>query len=660
MRRLFFLTSSLLVLVMAPLETIGSFSSHTISTAHVLAAVNFYMGEIADTPMGRVMQEARSTIEQSKGVINVQCSGRDDTAALAAAIGSAKGQWIVIAAGQTCAGQDLTIPNLWIEKGGLLRPLNSYTISLSEGFQAGSYQVFANALTGQGKVSFVGSHRPISLNPLWWGANTTPGTTDMTAAIQAAINATGGRGKVYLPQSTYLITDSLSIPAYSGSTPSQAPLVLAGDGPFLSNLVNKASANKPTLRITHDLVQVQKLGFWGVNGFPNDAIRISDAGRIYINDSSLFANGNGVFLERAQSVWIQNNYGSVSSGSGIIPAPSAGGWTTGPRDSFVYVDIPSGGYVNHLVVRDNMNEGYAYKVYTDRSGDGYGNSFEIDGNQFEGGASGIKLVGVANFSIKDNYLGEGQTGYSLELEDCRYGQIGPNYLHFNSYTAKNGSVKLTNVQLTQLTGSFPTVWLAGMSNGLVFSGGQVGRLIDETSDKLFGMFNVGSAIQLPEYTYQMVTGRSEWRANSTSMTTYPGARLGDRMWKKTPTAGASPGWICTTAGNTGTLVQVRGDGPHPVVLPDYYQPIAYDFRITITKGGAGGSAVYKVEYKKPGSASYTNLVSTVTTTEIPRVVDEILGATFTIKWPSATYVDGDQWTLTAVVAPAWTPMADNH
>src|SRR5436309_520140 len=65
---------------------------------------------------------------------SLSCAAKDDTAALAAVIASGSTQTIVIRAGQTCAIGDLTIPNLRIERGGLLKPLTSHTVSLSGTF----------------------------------------------------------------------------------------------------------------------------------------------------------------------------------------------------------------------------------------------------------------------------------------------------------------------------------------------------------------------------------------------------------------------------------------------------------------------------------------------------------------------------------------------
>lgn len=56
-----------------------------------------------------------------------------------------------------------------------------------------------------------------SVSVLDFGANTTPGTTDMSSAIQAAINYVGaaGGGTVYFPQGIYKIATALTV-AYNG------------------------------------------------------------------------------------------------------------------------------------------------------------------------------------------------------------------------------------------------------------------------------------------------------------------------------------------------------------------------------------------------------------------------------------------------------------
>src|SRR5436190_11084394 len=102
--------------------------------------------------------------------VNVQCQGTDDSVALTAAVTTAKGRSIVIAQGQTCAGNDITIPNLRVEEGGLLRPATGHVITLSGRFDAGIYKVFTNALKGQGTILFAPEASLKEIYPQWWGA----------------------------------------------------------------------------------------------------------------------------------------------------------------------------------------------------------------------------------------------------------------------------------------------------------------------------------------------------------------------------------------------------------------------------------------------------------------------------------------------------------
>jgi hypothetical protein len=93
---------------------------------------------------------------------------------------------VVIGAGQTCAGKEVTLANVRVEKGGLLKPVSSHSIKLSGVFEAGDYQTFTNALPGQGKVYLSAN---IEARPIWWGANSEPGVTDITTATQAALDS---------------------------------------------------------------------------------------------------------------------------------------------------------------------------------------------------------------------------------------------------------------------------------------------------------------------------------------------------------------------------------------------------------------------------------------------------------------------------------------
>src|SRR5882724_2199735 len=96
------------------------------------------------------------------GFIVPRCAGVDDTAILATV--SVAGKPIVIPDGMTCAGRDaiLAVP-VKVEKGGLLKPIAGHWIRITGKFEAGPYQTFSNALSGQGTVSFEGNDKLSSL-----------------------------------------------------------------------------------------------------------------------------------------------------------------------------------------------------------------------------------------------------------------------------------------------------------------------------------------------------------------------------------------------------------------------------------------------------------------------------------------------------------------
>jgi hypothetical protein len=645
-----------------------------VSLACMLAWAIFVLGQRAS--LSGLHSNSTGTQQSPVAELTLQCSGRDDTAAIRTALLDAKGGAIAIRSGQLCVAGDVTIPNLRIENGGLLKPITSHSIVLSN-FSAGRYQVFANALAGQGKIVFSPAAPPIL--PEWWVANVAPGTTDMTAGVQAALIATGGRGKVKLTVSSYIITESLTIPAaVTSGNQTFGPVVIEGEGPFLSNLINRASSNKPTLLINRDLVTVRGVGFWGVNGFPNDGIKVSGAGRIHIENNEFFVNGNGIFLERSQSIWITNNYGAVSAGSDLPPAGAGAGWTMGSTASFIYADIPNGsGFAHHIVIRDNMNESYRYAVYMNVPSLTFQINWQITGNQFESSIDGgLKLDYLNNFEISGNYLGEGGGGYSINLNNCRDGRVGPNHLQTLDVTNTDVDQKISTIRVASgrgivFMGGARRIYVTGSSGGLVVQG-FLERLQDESSDHLISLVNVSNdLVNVPLGTMNSQTGRSVWYSDSTQIVAYPTARLGDRILKVTPESGQGIGWVCTKASSAGPLVQVTGSGPDPVVLNDYSNYQALDFRVTILTGGVTGKATYKVEWKPAGTGSYVPLTysssnvgrngeTSTLTTELAHLLNREGSSAgpvdaLSIRWPTGQgYVSGDQWTLTAVTAPIWT------
>ena len=132
------------------------------------------------------------------------CAGVDDSVGVAAAEAVAGSGWIVITRGQVCAVGTMTLPNLRVEKGGLLKPLSTDVVV--EQLDAGLYQTFTSGLAGQGRVLLPGT---FSVFPQWWGG-VPNATVDSTAAIAAAEAAAAGR-ELYLSSGTWINSMRLTI-----------------------------------------------------------------------------------------------------------------------------------------------------------------------------------------------------------------------------------------------------------------------------------------------------------------------------------------------------------------------------------------------------------------------------------------------------------------
>ena len=143
------------------------------------------------------------------GVVYLNSNNNITLAAVVTAIGPSMPTTLIILPGTWPVTSNLNISsniNLVINKGAMLAISNG-TLTINGTMDAGLYQIFN--CTGTGKVAF-GIGSVARIYPQWWGANTIPGTTDMTAAVQAALTA--GAGKiVYLVDGAHKITATLLV-----------------------------------------------------------------------------------------------------------------------------------------------------------------------------------------------------------------------------------------------------------------------------------------------------------------------------------------------------------------------------------------------------------------------------------------------------------------
>lgn len=125
------------------------------------------------------------------------------------AIGTTNKATMLLRPGTWAVTADLTIPanvTLKIPAGAVLSIATGKTLTINGSFEAGLYQVFD--CVGTGTIVF-GSGSVAEVYPEWWGENTVPGTTDMTAALNAAVMA---HDTVKLSSTTYF-TDAIRIPS---------------------------------------------------------------------------------------------------------------------------------------------------------------------------------------------------------------------------------------------------------------------------------------------------------------------------------------------------------------------------------------------------------------------------------------------------------------
>ncbi len=107
-----------------------------------------------------------------------------------------------------------TVPanvTLRFTRKGSLTVTTGQTVHILGPVEADPVQIFFNANSGQGTVSFANNTAIFGVVPNWWFTNATPGTTDVTSGFNAAI-ATGQT--VLIPEGTYGVTNLLMTADY--------------------------------------------------------------------------------------------------------------------------------------------------------------------------------------------------------------------------------------------------------------------------------------------------------------------------------------------------------------------------------------------------------------------------------------------------------------
>lgn len=181
------------------------------------------------------------------GHLVMNCFGTNDTSMLATA--SSTGRVIVIPKDETCASNSQTISAAFqVDNGGLLKPLNSQTVTLTGPQPDGPWQRFTNATAGLGTISLVGNTHIREIYPQWWGAAGT-GLLDDTLPLNATLAQAGQ--KVFIPKGRYQVTAALSVPNSAS---------ISGAGRDITILEPTAAVTTFVLKIKSGTVLVEN--FW--------------------------------------------------------------------------------------------------------------------------------------------------------------------------------------------------------------------------------------------------------------------------------------------------------------------------------------------------------------------------------------------------------------
>jgi hypothetical protein len=164
-----------------------------------------------------------SIVQAQQTPLTPACTGADDTSkltALISQIGSSEGtiklQGERNASSGCVVGSLKTPPNITLDfsdRGGL-KVATGQTLVITGPIIAPPTQIFHNAVSGQGTVSFAGNKSISTFYPQWWGSipdGETDNTPGVAAALAAAESAGGGMVDFLASSSKYVITKPLFI-----------------------------------------------------------------------------------------------------------------------------------------------------------------------------------------------------------------------------------------------------------------------------------------------------------------------------------------------------------------------------------------------------------------------------------------------------------------
>lgn len=330
-------------------------------------------------------------------------------------------------------------------------------------------QTAAEASAGVTPSNYV--YSPCNINR--YGTNTTPGTTDMTTALQNALNACTD---VYIPGGTYLIS-TVTLPVTYFQT-------IRGDG-VASILQQKAGAAAAMLNFSNtgsccDVLYrwIKDMAWIGTNGSQHIFSSVGESAGTLQNitifdapasNDDIYINGsNSTYNHDWRIIGIQHYHASsVSNGNAVIEL--------GSLTSDIRVErVIGGAYTNYCLLVDSggltgtFNDSHPYGCADNVVKLAGNNSYWLfNNNTFDGGTTSGHLVtvgsGAGNILFTNNYFEAIQNTYDGVLLT---GTLG---------------VSLINNQFATYSTSAASAFAESGANDTFVMGGQIGTAADYTS-----------------------------------------------------------------------------------------------------------------------------------------------------------------------------------
>lgn len=284
---------------------------------------------------------------------------------------------LVVSSSETLTGS-ITFPStltLKIQKGGSIIKASSYTVTINGHFEAGRYQVFSGFSSGN--ITF-GPNSVDRVYPEWWATNTTPGSTDMGAAILAAGNTLL---PVDLAPTSYKVSQQLDVTGWimtgkgwQSSAGTRTLLAFSGLGTDAAMITRTATNGRRAILENFFMYGNSWASGTGCEGYGMDIEQLVTVRNVYVYGfklSGIFTHNNAAgdggpydsLFENVQSHYNGAHGFLAGTGSNAMTFINCSGKWNGAPSYGVAPSVAGSGDGFHLEYANEGNPSTAYNSY---------------------------------------------------------------------------------------------------------------------------------------------------------------------------------------------------------------------------------------------------------------------------------------------------------